>query len=287
MKYEDSGTYFYTADYQECGFRAGKLMQKEGFVRVNFHGPPIISTVERTIDGNAEDKPTYLIKVISFPKPPNHWIMIENQHGSKLEVKCSKVVPAAFPYPLHGKVLEVKGYQMTFGFENVTNKWLNEFFTVNVSNDFGARGLKVATEDRNTKLNTIESFINMNAAVVFGLGGGVLFVVITSGIAICCIRKKRNAICELQRIDSSKAQGDNTIEVVDSLYSPHEAPYPDGDCTYNQYNQKRLERERQQIASMYSFGGFSLGEFQEEDNTYNNDAYSMINQNNGAVTMNQ
>lgn len=24
----------------------------------------------------------------------------------------------------------------------------------------------------------------------------------------------------------SKAQGDNTIEVVDSLYSPHEAPYP-------------------------------------------------------------
>lgn len=155
MKYEDSGTYFYTADYQECGFRAGKLMQKEGFVRVNFHGPPIISTVERTIDGNAEDKPTYLIKVISFPKPPNHWIMIENQHGSKLEVKCSKVVPAAFPYPLHGKVLEVKGYQMTFGFENVTNKWLNEFFTVNVSNDFGARGLKVATEDRNTKLNTI------------------------------------------------------------------------------------------------------------------------------------
>lgn len=93
--------------------------------------------------------------MISFPKPPNHWIMIENQHGSKLEVKCSKVVPAAFPYPLHGKVLDVEGYQMTFGFENVTNKWLNEFFTVNVSNDFGARGLKVATEDRNTKLNTI------------------------------------------------------------------------------------------------------------------------------------
>lgn len=38
VKYEDSGTYFYTAEYQECGFRAGELMQKEGFVRVNFHG---------------------------------------------------------------------------------------------------------------------------------------------------------------------------------------------------------------------------------------------------------
>lgn len=93
--------------------------------------------------------------MISFPKPPNHWIMIENKHGSKLDIKSSKVVPAFFPYPLHGKVMDVEGYEMTFVFENFTNKWLNELFTVYVSNDLGARGLKVATEERNPKLNTI------------------------------------------------------------------------------------------------------------------------------------
>lgn len=39
--------------------------------------------------------------------------------------------------------------------------------------------------------------------------------------------------------------------------------------------------------STYSFGGFSLGEFHEEDTTYNNDPYSTINQKNCAVAMNQ
>lgn len=35
----------------------------------------------------------------------------------------------------------------------------------------------------------IESFINMNIVVVFGLSGGVvLFVVIIFGVVICCIR---------------------------------------------------------------------------------------------------
>lgn len=85
----------------------------------------------------------------------------------------------------------------------------------------------------------------------------------------------------------SKAQGDKTLQLVDRIYSPYEAPnqgkltrgelfierpnlfsfkniltyewdicsiltgcliFADGDCTYNQYNQKRIERERQQIA---------------------------------------
>lgn len=41
------------------------------------------------------------------------------------------------------------------------------------------------------------------------------------------------------------------------------------------------------FCSTYSFGGFSLGEFHEEDTTYNNDPYSTINQKNGAVAMNQ
>lgn len=38
VKFEDSGTYFYTAEYRGCGFEAAKLFQGEGFVQVNFHG---------------------------------------------------------------------------------------------------------------------------------------------------------------------------------------------------------------------------------------------------------
>uniref|UniRef100_K1RLG6 Uncharacterized protein n=1 Tax=Magallana gigas TaxID=29159 RepID=K1RLG6_MAGGI len=135
VKFEDSGTYFYTAEYRGCGFEAAKLFQGEGFVQVNFH--------------------------------------------------------AAFPYYMHGKVLDVNGYQMAFEIEKVIEKWLNEF-TVYVYNDFGKHDFKFVLEERKLKLNTfdIESFINMNTAAVFGLSGGVvLFVVITSGVVICCIRK--------------------------------------------------------------------------------------------------
>lgn len=42
---------------------------------------------------------------------------------------------------------------MTFVIENVTSKWMNEFFTVYVSNDFGASGFKVAPEERNPKVH--------------------------------------------------------------------------------------------------------------------------------------
>lgn len=38
VKFEDSGTYFYTAEYRGCGFQAAKLLQRKGFVHVNFHG---------------------------------------------------------------------------------------------------------------------------------------------------------------------------------------------------------------------------------------------------------
>lgn len=37
-KFEDSGKYHYTIEYQTCGDQAGRLMQKEGFVSVNFNG---------------------------------------------------------------------------------------------------------------------------------------------------------------------------------------------------------------------------------------------------------
>uniref|UniRef100_A0A8W8KQQ6 Fibronectin type-III domain-containing protein n=1 Tax=Magallana gigas TaxID=29159 RepID=A0A8W8KQQ6_MAGGI len=289
VKFEDSGTYFYTAEYRGCGFEAANLFQGKGFVQVNFHGSPIISAVKRAIDGHAENSSTYLMNVISLPKAPRSGIMIEYKNGSKLKINCSKVVPAAFPYYMHGKVLDVNGYQMSFEIEKVTVKWLNEF-TVYVDNDFGEHGFKVVLEESKLKLNTfdIESFINMNTAAVFGLSGGVvLFVVITSGVVICCIRKKRNATCKLQKTESSEAQGDKTSQVVSRIYSPYEAPNQDDDCTYNEYNEKRIERERQQIASTYSFGGFSLGEFHEEDTTYNNDPYSTINQKNCVVAMNQ
>lgn len=94
-----------------------------------------------------------MIDVISVPKQPNDFITIENKYESKLEVNCSKVVQAVFPYSLHGKFLKVNGYRMTFVIENVTNKWMNDFFTVNVSNDFGTSEFNVTPEERNPKVH--------------------------------------------------------------------------------------------------------------------------------------
>lgn len=94
-----------------------------------------------------------MINVISFPKAPISWITIENKHGSQLKINCSKVVPAVFPYNIHGKVPDINGYQMTFVIDSVTNKWLNEF-TVYVENHFGKRGFKVALKERSPTFNT-------------------------------------------------------------------------------------------------------------------------------------
>lgn len=270
VKFEDSGTYFYTAQYRGCGSQPSKLTRKEGFVRLVYHGSPIILTVKTSPGGYPRERLTYLINVISFPKPPNRWITIKNMHGSMLNISCSKLVPAVLPYPLHGKVLNVSGYEMTLDIVNVTNKWVNEI-TVFVENDFGRKGFKVTPEEMNPDLSTFEGFINMNMAAVYGLCGGVLFVFITSGIAICCFRKKRKAACELQRNETSREYDASSLQVVERIYTPDEAVYQDGDFINNQYNQNHIERERQQIASLYSYGGFSLGEFHEEDTTYNND----------------
>lgn len=94
-----------------------------------------------------------MIDVISVPKQPNDFITIENKYESKLEVNCSKVVQAVFPYSLHGKFLKVNGYRMTFVIENVTSKWMNDFFTVYVSNDFGTSEFNVTPEERNPKVH--------------------------------------------------------------------------------------------------------------------------------------
>lgn len=91
--------------------------------------------------------------VISLPKAPRSKIMIEYKNGSKLKINCSKVIPAAFPYYMHGKVLDVNGYQMAFEIEKVIEKWLNEF-TVYVYNDFGKHDFKFVLEERKQKLNT-------------------------------------------------------------------------------------------------------------------------------------
>lgn len=42
---------------------------------------------------------------------------------------------------------------MTFVIENVTSKWMNDFFTVNVSNDFGTSEFNVTPEERNPKVH--------------------------------------------------------------------------------------------------------------------------------------
>lgn len=42
---------------------------------------------------------------------------------------------------------------MTFVIENVTSKWMNDFFTVNVSNDFGTSEFNVIPEERNPKVH--------------------------------------------------------------------------------------------------------------------------------------
>lgn len=62
----------------------------------------------------------YLMNVISLPKAPRSGIMIEYKNGFKLNIECSKVDEVAFPYYMHGKVLDVKGYQMAFEIEKVT-----------------------------------------------------------------------------------------------------------------------------------------------------------------------
>lgn len=116
-------------------------------------GSPIISEVKRAIDGQAENSSTYVMNVISLPKAPRSGIMIEYKNGPKLKINCSKVVPATFPYYMHGRVLDVNGYQMAFEIEKVTEKWLNEF-TVYVDNDFGEHGFKVVLEESKLKLNT-------------------------------------------------------------------------------------------------------------------------------------
>ena len=37
-KFEDTGKYFYTVEYQECGQPPERLPKKDGFVSVNFRG---------------------------------------------------------------------------------------------------------------------------------------------------------------------------------------------------------------------------------------------------------
>ena len=37
-KFEDTGKYFYTVEYQECGQPPERLLKKDGFVSVNFRG---------------------------------------------------------------------------------------------------------------------------------------------------------------------------------------------------------------------------------------------------------
>lgn len=55
-------------------------------------------------------------------------------------------------YFLYGKFLKVNGYWMIFVIENVISKWMNDFFIVNVLNDFGISEFNVILEERNFKV---------------------------------------------------------------------------------------------------------------------------------------
>ncbi|XP_062613085.1 uncharacterized protein LOC134274855 isoform X2 [Saccostrea cucullata] len=126
--------------------------------------------------------------------------------------------------------------------------------------------------------NSVDIFLHKNNLLVFGVGsGGLLFILFLNILAIvCCVKRKREKRNDLIfNVEQEKLEA-NSIELVDSLYA---RPFsynlydrPDNTDDRKEMDQeKRIEIERKQIASLYSFGGFSMGEFQDEEVAYGND----------------
>ncbi|XP_061164980.1 uncharacterized protein LOC133173930 [Saccostrea echinata] len=309
IEYKDSGLYHCTVEYIPCGDNSGISKQGKGFMNVTFEGPPLITSVVRTHDLNREDSLTYVVSVISLSGPPERQIEIEDEYGNKTYVNSSEPVHKYISYTAYGKTFTAQGYEMKFTL-GVSKRWSKDLSIV-VTNTNGFRIYKSIpvtdsiVDNNNLDLNFIihnffpslhlEIFFDKNKHLVYGVSSGsLLFIILVIFLAIvCCMKRKRK-----------KKSETNGVELVDSLYA---RPFSNklyeeqqGNCDFLQgdkifeesfiklnidvYNftdntvdrmeldlEIRIEKERKEIASLYSFGGFSISEFQEEEVAYGND----------------
>ncbi|XP_078322873.1 uncharacterized protein LOC111122949 [Crassostrea virginica] len=275
-KFEDTGKYIYTVEYQECGQPPERLLKKDGFVSVNFRGPPIFSTVRVNILPGS--KLSFLIHVISLPGAPHQNVTFENAYGITLAVNASRISSSIFPCTSHGKVVNVNGYEMDVMLRNVSNEWISNV-TVYVSNSLGKRGYFMIPDNKTLEHhpNVLVSLINKNKLAVYVIGGGVLLLVISISVFVIFRMKKKTKGIQLNGVNEIPANISADVDVVDHLYSScHSNNMHNGGkdtpCGYVQISDKeRIQKERQQIASLYSFGGFSLSEFQEDESHYHNE----------------
>ncbi|XP_056013136.1 uncharacterized protein LOC125680691 isoform X2 [Ostrea edulis] len=149
ITYEDSGMYYCTVEYYPCGSNSRGPMYKEGFVSVNFEGPPVIASVMRTIEG---DNISLIVQVVSFPQPPRPTIALANGNGHKVKVNSSGFVPVVFQYPAYGQSVKVSGYETKITIRNMSVEWLGQI-KVFVTNGHGTQEYTVTTtnDDREKK----------------------------------------------------------------------------------------------------------------------------------------
>ncbi|XP_061164271.1 uncharacterized protein LOC133173298 isoform X2 [Saccostrea echinata] len=280
LSYRDMGRYICTVEYSFCG-TSRSLRKTESSVTCSINGPPFISSSQDTFIVNPGQNLTLELKVISFP-PPNSQVVIKNIRGYDIFRELVSFKTESTPLQAYGKTVEVEGYNTRFYLLNISVDWFGANNII-VFNRFGNYSIRIFLQNFSEKeKNFIVNFLRENTILLAGVGGGilVLFLVVIVTVIIWDIRrKKRQKNMTLNGNQNQNGEAENPTSVPSNSERIYARPFSFGNNNKGNASaevqrltdhERQIELERKQCASMYSYGGFSMNEFQDDEIMYDN-----------------
>ncbi|XP_061164272.1 uncharacterized protein LOC133173298 isoform X3 [Saccostrea echinata] len=243
LSYRDMGRYICTVEYSFCG-TSRSLRKTESSVTCSINGPPFISSSQDTFIVNPGQNLTLELKVISFP-PPNSQVVIKNIRGYDIFRELVSFKTESTPLQAYGKTVEVEGYNTRFYLLNISVDWFGANNII-VFNRFGNYSIRIFLQNFSEKeKNFIERQKNMT------LNGN----------------------------QNQNGEAENPTSVPSNSERIYARPFSFGNNNKGNASaevqrltdhERQIELERKQCASMYSYGGFSMNEFQDDEIMYDN-----------------
>lgn len=272
--YRDSGKYTCTVGFNSCG---GSRLQRmlTSSVSLSLNGPPYIPTPSQTVVASPGDNLTLPLSFISFPSP-HSLVLVRNRNNVIIHRSSVSFSPNETTLSAFGRKVKLPGYNSQLFMPNITKEWFGTNSIV-VFNNMGNSSLFYTVEEISDKENFIVRLLKDNLIAVAGAAGSILALSIVVIVIVICldIRKKRKQ----KRISLDNSNFQESAATDNCNQHIYARPFSFGNNGKTQDNrelqrltdqEKQIELERRQCASMYSCAGFSLNEFQDDPNMYDN-----------------
>ncbi|XP_048773769.2 uncharacterized protein LOC125678978 isoform X3 [Ostrea edulis] len=278
VSYRDMGKYTCVVEYNPCG-NTGISRNSTSSLVLSLNGPPLISNYVEATRVRSGQNMTLALNVISFP-PPYGRVIIVNQKGNRIFENTVSFEPKYMPLLSYGRSVELNGYISELVLQNITEEWFgtNNVF---VFNNYGNHSVHFTVEGFTDEDNFIVKFLKKNIILLAGLGGGILvLIIIVIVIVITCDtkRRKRRENVTLDRDQNDQPQAESLTGNTTNGQHIYARPF-----SFGKYKEQdsaevktltdrdyQIELDRRQCASLYSYGGFSVNEFQDDELMYDN-----------------